>query len=215
MKSFFQHYRFSLFLSIILISNFFNVSTAFTYFPLSAIAHEDESPSSRKEYGSVTGMSLLKTSFPGDYNVALKVSEQNDSEKYLLFTRSEIAKLLHGGEDKFHFNNKEAVLRDWKGIGRDTGTFLFFQPIITGMYYLIPSGDGNYTADQKKISWNKYVHNAKSPIFDLDAFWVNFIGHPYWGACFYIRARERGFSRLEGFAYSALLSTFFEYVTDV
>ncbi len=99
--------------------------------------------------------------------------------------------------------------RDWKGIARDTETFLILQPIIDGVYYLIPDSKSNYTAEEKKISWNKYVHNIRSPVFDADPFWVNYIGHPYWGATFYIRGRERGFTGWESFAYSALLSTFF------
>ena len=37
------------------------------------------------------------------------------------------------------------------------------------------------------------------------------MSHPYWGATYYIRARERGFGKLASFGYSLVLSTLYEY----
>jgi hypothetical protein len=40
---------------------------------------------------------------------------------------------------------------------------------------------------------------------------VNYIGHPYFGATYYTRARERGFDRIDSFLYSAVASTIYEF----
>jgi hypothetical protein len=40
---------------------------------------------------------------------------------------------------------------------------------------------------------------------------VNYIGHPYFGATYYIRARERGFDRIDSFLYAAFTSALYEF----
>jgi len=40
---------------------------------------------------------------------------------------------------------------------------------------------------------------------------VNYLGHPYFGATYYIRARERGFDRIDSFLYSAFASALYEF----
>jgi len=40
---------------------------------------------------------------------------------------------------------------------------------------------------------------------------VNYVLHPYWGASYYVRARERGLTKSDSFLFSALLSTVFEF----
>ncbi len=103
---------------------------------------------------------------------------------------------------------------DWKGITRDTGFFLLYQPVILGVFYLLPKDVIGYTRDQKKISAEKYWQHVRDPRFDRDAFWINFIAHPYWGSTFYTRARERGFDRIGSFGYAVLLSTMFEFLSE-
>ncbi len=93
--------------------------------------------------------------------------------------------------------------RDWAGIGRDTAWFMGYQAAALGLSLLLPDVDEEEVKD-----WGNNVGN---PRFDPDQWWVNYIVHPYWGATYYIRARERGFGALGSFAYSALLSTLFEF----
>ena len=45
---------------------------------------------------------------------------------------------------------------------------------------------------------------------DSDDFYLNYILHPYWGASYYVRSRERGFDDRQSFWYSVLLSTAYE-----
>jgi hypothetical protein len=97
---------------------------------------------------------------------------------------------------------------DWAGIGRDTGFFLGYQVISVAVLSALPAE----IWDDKTVSFESWWDNvSRPPTWDNDAFVTNYIGHPYWGATYYIRARERGFGRLASFGYSALLSTMYEY----
>ena len=51
----------------------------------------------------------------------------------------------------------------------------------------------------------------RNPVWDDDAWWINYLTHPYWGAAYYIRGRERGLEPMPAFWFSALLSTLFEF----
>jgi hypothetical protein len=93
--------------------------------------------------------------------------------------------------------------RDWPGIIRDTGWFMAYQAAALGLSFLLPDVD-----EEELKDYGDYVTN---PRFDPDQWWVNYIIHPYWGATYYVRARERGFGAFGSFAYSALLSTLFEF----
>ena len=55
------------------------------------------------------------------------------------------------------------------------------------------------------------MRNVGKPEFDKDSWAINYIAPPYFGAAYYIRARERGFDELSSFAYSALGSALYEF----
>ncbi len=90
---------------------------------------------------------------------------------------------------------------DWAGLGRDTAYVLGYE--LAAAVPLSLSKDGH----QLDAWWD----NVRNPHWDGDAWWINYVGHPYFGAAYYIRARERGAGGVEAFAYSALMSTLFEY----
>jgi hypothetical protein len=98
---------------------------------------------------------------------------------------------------------------DWPGIGRDTGFFLGYQAIGVGILYVLPADVNRWS--NKGVSFQRWWDNVRNPIWDSDPWPTNFISHPYWGATYYIRARERGFGKLASVGYSALLSTLYEY----
>ncbi len=57
---------------------------------------------------------------------------------------------------------------------------------------------------------DEYVSNVtEGPEIEDNKWYINWIGHPYSGAAYYVVARHAGFSRGESFAYSAFMSTFF------
>jgi len=100
---------------------------------------------------------------------------------------------------------------DWKGIGRDTAFFLGYQGVFAGVLYFLPESVTSWTKEQKKTTVGKWGENVRNPVWDSDKWWINYIGHPYFGATYYIRARERGFGEFGSFCYSALLSGMYEF----
>ena len=99
---------------------------------------------------------------------------------------------------------------DWAGIGRDTAFFFGYQVVSVAILYALP-GDLNRWQN-KDVSFDNWWNNVtRPPVWDTDPWGTNYVSHPYWGATYYIRARERGFGKLASFGYSALLSTLYEY----
>ena len=101
---------------------------------------------------------------------------------------------------------------DWRGIKLDTVYFLAYQVVVIGVLYIAPEKLSGWSQEDKdNYSLETWKENVTNPIWDDDEWWVNYILHPYWGATYYIRARERGFERTQSFWYSVLLSTLYEY----
>ena len=104
------------------------------------------------------------------------------------------------------------ALPDRRGISRDTMYFLGYQIAVVGILYVLPESITNWSDEQKKgYDLDRWTRNVRSPAWDDDTWYVNYVIHPYWGAAYYTRARERGFGELGSFLYSAFLSTSFEY----
>ncbi|HZA94922.1 MAG TPA: DUF3943 domain-containing protein [Burkholderiaceae bacterium] len=101
------------------------------------------------------------------------------------------------------------VTIDWKGLRRDTLYFVGYQFVVVGVLYAMPESVTNF--DKNTAGVSKWWDNVSNPARDEDDAYLNWITHPYWGATYYIRGRERGLSRWQSFGYSALLSTLFEY----
>lgn len=101
---------------------------------------------------------------------------------------------------------------DYKGAARDTAYFMVYQLAVIGLLYAAPESISEWT-DEDKEDYNleKWQQNVENPGRDTDDFVINYILHPYWGATYYIRGRERGFGRTQSFFFSAGLSLLFEY----
>ncbi len=100
---------------------------------------------------------------------------------------------------------------DWNGIWRDTSILFASQVVAAGIIYTMPESFSNWTAEQKKNSFKKYARNVSDPVMDEDKFYINYVLHPYWGATYYIRGRERGLDAVSSFIYSALISAMYEF----
>jgi len=100
---------------------------------------------------------------------------------------------------------------DWNGLWRDTGTFFGTQIVAAGIIYSMPQSVSGWSSEEKKNTFQKYSKNVFDPVFDKDQFYINYVLHPYWGATYYIRGRERGLDRFSAFAYSALISAMYEF----
>jgi hypothetical protein len=105
----------------------------------------------------------------------------------------------------------EISVPDWNGIWRDTGTFFGTQVVAAGIIYTMPQSVSGWSAEEKKNSIKNYFNNLGDPVIDKDKLYINYVLHPYWGATYYIRGRERGLDKLSAFAYSALISAMYEF----
>ncbi len=101
---------------------------------------------------------------------------------------------------------------DLTGAARDTAYFMVFQLAVIGVLYVAPEAISNWTEEDKQ-TWNsdKWQENVSDPQRDTDDPIINYVLHPYWGATYYIRGRERGFTRPQSFLFSFGLSFLFEY----
>ena len=101
--------------------------------------------------------------------------------------------------------------RDWVGLGRDTAFLIGYQVAMAGIIYVLPESISGWSDREKDRGVDNWVRNVGKPEFDKDGWAINYIAHPYFGAAYYIRARERGFDELSSFAYSALASALYEF----
>jgi hypothetical protein len=100
---------------------------------------------------------------------------------------------------------------DWNGLWRDTGILFGSQVVAAGITLVLPESVSGWSSEEKKNSFKKYGDNFIHPVLDNDKFYINYILHPYWGATYYTRARERGFDKKSSLLYSTLISTLYEF----
>jgi hypothetical protein len=102
---------------------------------------------------------------------------------------------------------------DGKGLRRDTLYFLGYQWAVIGLLYMAPESVSGWTDEDKEegYDFSKWRYNVTHPKWDSDDFYLNYIIHPYFGASYYVRARERGYGDVQAFWYSFLLSCIFEF----
>lgn len=100
---------------------------------------------------------------------------------------------------------------DRAGIRRDTYYFLGLQLSVIGALYFMPESVSGWSNEQKEQHRaDKWWDNVTNPTWDDDDDYINYVLHPYCGAAYYVRARERGYGAREAFWYSFLLSTLYE-----
>jgi Domain of unknown function (DUF3943) len=103
------------------------------------------------------------------------------------------------------------ALGDWTGLGRDTVLLVGWQTLGVAFYYVMPESVSKWSDEEKdNVSFSRYWDNFQDPVWDKDEWYVN-AGHAYFGAAYYIRARERGFGEVPAFLYSAFASFLYEF----
>jgi len=106
----------------------------------------------------------------------------------------------------------DVASRDRAGLKRDTLYFAGYQWITIGLLYIAPESVSGWTDEQKEgYDLSYWWDNVTHPQMDSDDFYINYILHPYWGAAYYVRARERGYDDREAFWYSVMLSSMYEF----
>jgi hypothetical protein len=102
--------------------------------------------------------------------------------------------------------------RDGAGLRSDTYHFLSYQVVAIGVLYLLPESVSGWSDEQKDdYSLSIWWYNVRHPTWDTDDAFINYVTHPYWGAAYFVRARERGYTSKEAFWYSAALSAAYEF----
>jgi hypothetical protein len=101
---------------------------------------------------------------------------------------------------------------DRAGLRRDTAYLLSYQFVSIGILYMLPESISGWDDEQKdQYTLSKWWDNVRNPQWDSDLHWINYLAHPYWGAAYYVRARERGFDERASFWYSVAMSTAYEF----
>jgi len=76
--------------------------------------------------------------------------------------------------------------------------------------FLVVSGMAD---DKIRFSNFKRAFNS-APVFDDDAFWINYISHPLMGSESYLRGREAGYGWFGSFLFSSGMSLTWEYLIE-
>lgn len=101
---------------------------------------------------------------------------------------------------------------DWRRLGYDSSMYVGATIIAFGVLWVMPESVTNWDKEamkEKGILW-KWKENVKAgPVMDKDNWVLNWITHPYCGGVYYMTARSSGFTVLESFGYSTIMSTFF------
>lgn len=111
-------------------------------------------------------------------------------------------------------SDTEGPKPDWDGVLRDAGIIFGGQVAAVAITYALPESFSGWSPEQKNSGVKKYGKNFVSPVLDKDKFYVNYVLHPYWGATYYTRARERGLDQTYSFLYSTLMSAMYEFGTE-
>jgi hypothetical protein len=102
--------------------------------------------------------------------------------------------------------------RDWRGIKRDLVYLIGWQVVATVIIYSAPYEVSNWHRTEKEnLGIEQWARNVTDPVWDEDHWSINYVLHPYWGAGYYIRGRERGFSQRESFWVSVVFSSVYEF----
>jgi hypothetical protein len=100
---------------------------------------------------------------------------------------------------------------DWDGIWRDTVILAGAQAAAAAVLFVTPESVSNWSREDKKSTFRQYDNNFANPEVDDDQLYLNYVLHPYWGAAYYIRGRERGLDQASSFVFSALISAMYEF----
>lgn len=101
---------------------------------------------------------------------------------------------------------------DRAGLRRDTTFLLSYHVAAIGILFMLPEDISGWSEEQKEeYSLSRWWHNIRDPGWDDDDFFLNYVTHPYWGAAYYVRARERAYDKRASFWYSVAMSTAYEF----
>lgn len=118
---------------------------------------------------------------------------------------------FNGVSDSVEFRSK-INLANSKKIIKETRNIGILGLGVMGAILALPEEVSHWERDDMRFDllagkWKENVRNG--PVWDKDDMAINYIGHPYSGAIYYVVARHAGYSAWESFGYSAVMSSFF------
>jgi len=101
----------------------------------------------------------------------------------------------HGEDGERLWSQTKSVA--WYGIG------------VAGFLALLPTEITNWETSDERLIEKWWDNVREGPVWDRDVWYINYIGHPYFGGVYYQSARKSGYRQWDAFIYSALMSTFY------
>ena len=93
---------------------------------------------------------------------------------------------------------------------KNTSLVMVMGGTILGILYMMPESFTNWDTDDPRSPGEKWWDNVSDgPVWDEDAWHLNYIGHTYFGGVYYVVARDAGYEQFDSFLYSFLMSTFY------
>lgn len=82
---------------------------------------------------------------------------------------------------------------------------------VAGFIALLPEEISNWERDDDDDGLLKqwWDNVSDGPVWDNDVWYINYVGHPYFGGVYYQVARKAGYNQWNSFVYSTLMSTFY------
>lgn len=139
----------------------------------------------------------------------------NSETKIIAFNNSKSQK-----KSNFFIFSKDSVpypseKRDWKRLRYATSIYAASSIVVFGVTWALPESFTNWNKEkikEKGFLWKWKRNVTEGPVMDKDHWVLNWITHPYSGGIYYLTSRSAGFTKLESFGYSTLMSTvFWEY----
>lgn len=147
-----------------------------------------------------------------DNTTSLSVSDNSDLDKISSLTIEQAAK-----KDCSNLGYSITLFtpcgdEDGKRLWRQTKIMMLGGVGVAGIIALLPSSiskwDGEDTSSGDVL--NKWWSNVNDgPVWDEDEWYINIIGHTYFGGVYYIVSRKSGYNQWNSFVYTALMSTFY------
>jgi len=117
--------------------------------------------------------------------------------------------------NQFSEKNHMNIDLRYKKLGRELAYMQVFAVATIGIIAILPEGISKWSSEDKtfvnaKDLLQKHADNiSKGPIWDNDAWQVNYIGHPIAGSYFYVWGRQSGLSWQESAILTTIMSTFY------
>jgi hypothetical protein len=137
--------------------------------------------------------------------IANGLGSERHSERYLYWYDN-----YGDSEDQISVRNSRRHGK-YENITEETQYMTLMHVAAAGVLYLMPESVTKWDKSSMSFSsvTDKWVKNVTSaPVWDSDDWMLNYVGHPYQGAIYYVVARHSGFDWKGAFLYSTFCSTF-------